>query len=50
MPIMVKKAPPEELFSQLAQLETEAVRRKFLTRHGAIVRSEVVERLVEIGC
>jgi len=48
MSTMVKKATPEGLISQLAQLETEAARRKFLARHGALVRSEVVERLAKL--
>jgi tetratricopeptide (TPR) repeat protein len=48
MPIAVKKAPPEELFSQLAQLETEPARQKFLARHWALVRGEVVERLAKL--
>jgi len=48
MPTMVKKVPLEELYSQLAQLENEPARRKFLTRHRALVRSEVVERLARL--
>jgi CHAT domain-containing protein len=48
MPTAVKKAPPEELFSGLAQLETETERRKFIARHGALVRVEVVERLAKL--
>jgi CHAT domain-containing protein/predicted negative regulator of RcsB-dependent stress response len=48
MPTLVKKVPPEELYSQLAQLDDEPARRKFLTRHRALVRSEVVERLAQL--
>jgi CHAT domain-containing protein/tetratricopeptide (TPR) repeat protein len=48
MSTMVKKVPLEELYSQLAQLENEPARRKFLTRHRALVRSEVVERLARL--
>jgi CHAT domain-containing protein/predicted negative regulator of RcsB-dependent stress response len=48
MPTLVKKVPTEELYSQLAQLDDEQARRKFLTRHRALVRSEVVERLAQL--
>ena len=48
MPVMIKKASPEELFSQLAQIETEPARRKFLARHRTLVRSKVVERLARL--
>jgi CHAT domain-containing protein/Tfp pilus assembly protein PilF len=48
MPTAVKKAPPEELFTQLAQLETEPGRQKFLARHSALVSSAVVERLARL--
>src|SRR5258708_40145349 len=48
MPTRVKKVPPEELFSQLAQLESEAARRKFLTRHRALGHGEVVDRLARL--
>jgi CHAT domain-containing protein/tetratricopeptide (TPR) repeat protein len=48
MPTLVKKVPEEELYSQLAQLENEQARRKFLTRHRALVRGEVVERLARL--
>jgi CHAT domain-containing protein len=42
------KLAPGELFSQLAQLQSDAARRKFLTRHRAVVRVEVVERLAQL--
>ncbi len=48
MPPMAKKVPPEELISQLAQLESEPARRKFLTRHPALLRGEVVDRLARL--
>ncbi len=48
MPALVKKVPPEELYPQLAQLETEPARLKFLTRHRALLRNEVVERLAQL--
>jgi CHAT domain-containing protein len=48
MPTMVKKAPPEELYSQLAQLENEPDRLKFLARHRALLCSDVVERLARL--
>src|SRR5271155_5608748 len=48
MPTMVKKAPPEELYSQLAQLGNEPDRLKFLARHRALLRSDVVERLARL--
>src|SRR5713101_6286168 len=38
----------ELLFSQLAQLESEAARRKFLTRHPALVHAEIVDRLARL--
>src|ERR1700723_2197584 len=47
MPTLVKKVPPEELYSQLAQLDDEPARRKFLTRHRSLLRGEVVERLAQ---
>src|SRR5712691_2100668 len=48
MPTRVNKVLPEELFSQLAQLKSEAARRKFLTRHPALVRAEIVDRLAQL--
>jgi CHAT domain-containing protein len=48
MPTIAKLPPPEELFSQLAQLESDPARRKFLTSHRALVSSDVVERLARM--
>jgi hypothetical protein len=48
MPTMVEKSATEELLSQLAQLATEPARRKFLTRHPALVHTEVVDRLARL--
>jgi CHAT domain-containing protein len=48
MPTTVKAVPLEELISQLAQLDSETARQKFLVRHRALVSSEVVERLAQM--
>src|SRR4029077_3909846 len=48
MATTVKKAPPEELFSQLAQLDSEPARKRFLTRNAALVSPEVVEQLARM--
>jgi len=48
MPAMAKIGAPEELFSQVAQLESEPERRKFLSRHRTLMRARVVERLAEL--
>ncbi|HJX94748.1 MAG TPA: CHAT domain-containing protein [Candidatus Acidoferrum sp.] len=48
MPTMVNKAAPEQLHSQLALIEDEPTRRKFLARHRALVRSEVVKQLADL--
>jgi len=48
MPTLVKKVPLEELYSQLAQLDNELARQKFLTRHRSLLRGEVVERLAQL--
>ncbi len=48
MPTMVKKAPLNELYSRLAQIEDGPARRKFLARHRGLVRSEVVEHLARL--
>jgi len=48
MPATVKKTAAEELFSQLAQLESEPARRKFLSLHKSLVRPEVVKQLSEL--
>jgi len=44
----VKKIAREELFLQLARLENEPDRRKFLSRHKALLRSEVVKQLSDL--
>ncbi len=43
-----KKIAREELFLQLARLENEPDRRKFLSRHKALLRSEVVKQLSDL--
>jgi CHAT domain-containing protein len=48
MPSAVKKNSREELLSQLASLESDAARRKFLSRHRVLVHSEVVDRLAKL--
>ncbi|HKV61371.1 MAG TPA: CHAT domain-containing protein [Candidatus Acidoferrum sp.] len=48
MPAAVKKAPPEELLFELAQIETDPARRKFLARHRNLMRDEVVEQLAKL--
>jgi CHAT domain-containing protein len=51
LPLMsttVKLTPPEELFCQLGQLQSEPARSKFLARHRTLVRVEVVERLAQL--
>ena len=49
MPTAIKKITREELLSQLAHIEKDADRRKFLTRHKALIRSEVVKQLADSG-
>ena len=48
MPTTVKKAPLEEIFTQLAQLESEAARRRFLSRHKSLARPAVVRQLSDL--
>ena len=48
MPTAVKKSSREELFTQLGRLETEAERRKFISRHKELVRPEVVKELADL--
>ncbi|HET8922258.1 MAG TPA: CHAT domain-containing tetratricopeptide repeat protein [Candidatus Acidoferrum sp.] len=45
---MASKASRKELFSQLSQLETEQDRRKFLSRHKELARTEVVQQLADL--
>ncbi len=40
-----KRASVEKLISELASLDTDAARRKFLARHPSIIRSGVVKQL-----
>ena len=47
-PVAAKKTPAEELFSELARIGAEAERRKFLDRHRALVKPEVVRQLSEL--
>jgi CHAT domain-containing protein len=48
MPSAAKKLPREELFARLAALEHIEGRRKLLSRHKQIVRSEVIKQLFEL--
>jgi CHAT domain-containing protein len=43
-----KKVSLEKLFSELGGLQTDAARRKFVSRRKALVRSEVVKQLAEL--
>ena len=48
MSTTVKKAPAEELLYQLAHLDSEPARRKFLSRHKSLARPGVVKKLSEL--
>jgi CHAT domain-containing protein/Tfp pilus assembly protein PilF len=48
MPAAGKKISREELLSQLAQLQNDSDRRKFLSRHHGLARGEVVKQLAEL--
>jgi CHAT domain-containing protein len=48
MPTTAKKVPLEELSTQLAQLETELARRKFLSRHKSLAQPAVVKQLSDL--
>jgi CHAT domain-containing protein len=48
MPTAIQKIPREEVLLQLAGLENEPDRRKFLSRHKALIRSEVVKQLADL--
>ena len=48
MPAAIKKITREELLSRLAPIEKDTDRRKFLTRHKALIRSEFVKQLADL--
>jgi tetratricopeptide (TPR) repeat protein len=48
MPAAIKKITREELLSQLARIDKDPDRSKFLTRHKALIRSEVVKQLADL--
>jgi CHAT domain-containing protein/tetratricopeptide (TPR) repeat protein len=48
MPTAIKKITREELLAQLTHIEKDADRRKFLTRHKALISSEVVKQLADL--
>jgi CHAT domain-containing protein len=45
MSTVVKNVSVQELFSRLAQLESEPARRRFLSRHAALVQPEILTQL-----
>ena len=45
MPTTQKRVLPEDLFPQLGQIESEPVRRKFLSRYKSLARPEVITQL-----
>ncbi|HEY6388595.1 MAG TPA: CHAT domain-containing protein [Candidatus Acidoferrum sp.] len=48
MPTAINKIPREELLLQLAFVDNDSDRRKFLSRHKALIRSEVVKQLADL--
>jgi CHAT domain-containing protein/Tfp pilus assembly protein PilF len=48
MPAAGRKASDDKLVAQLVQLESDAARRKFLSRHRSLLRSRVVQRLAPL--
>lgn len=48
MPTAIKTIPQEELFQQLARVETDPDRRKFLAGHNDLFRTEVVKQLADL--
>ena len=48
MPAAAKKNSREELLLQLGRIENEPERRKYLSRHKALLRSEVVTQLADL--
>ena len=48
MPTVTKEVSQEELLLQLASVDKETVRRKFLAGHKALIRSEVVKQLADL--
>jgi CHAT domain-containing protein len=48
MPAAIKKIPLEEQFLQMARLENNPDRHKFLSSHKTLIRSEVVKQLFDL--
>jgi CHAT domain-containing protein/Tfp pilus assembly protein PilF len=48
MPTVSKEVSPEESLLQFAGIDSEPERRKFLARHKALIRSEVVKQLADL--
>src|ERR1700721_4015296 len=48
MPTAIKTTAGEELLLQLARVESDLERRKFITLHKALLHSEVVKELADL--
>lgn len=48
MPTKITRVSAEDLFSQLAQIESEPARRKFFSRHKSLMRPAVVKQLFDL--
>ncbi|MGC1266434.1 MAG: tetratricopeptide repeat protein, partial [Candidatus Acidiferrum sp.] len=48
MPAALKKTSREDLLAQLGRLENESDRLKFLSRHKALIRGEVLKQLADL--
>ncbi|MGB2591875.1 MAG: CHAT domain-containing tetratricopeptide repeat protein [Candidatus Acidiferrum sp.] len=48
MPTALKKTSREDLLAQLGRLENESDRLKFLSRHKALIRGEVLKQLADL--
>ncbi len=48
MPATLRKIPKETLINELGRLSSESLRRKFLTKHKALVRRDTVENLAQL--
>jgi CHAT domain-containing protein/tetratricopeptide (TPR) repeat protein len=48
MPTAINRIPREELLLQLTRVDNDSDRRKFLSRHKVLIRSEVVKQLADL--
>src|SRR5580704_14763817 len=48
MPTAIKTNPTEELLQQLARIDSDPGRRRFLSSHKELIRSEVVKQLADL--